>query len=148
MTIFMPRFSPILRRFTRGSKVWCSGGISTVFEKRYPGIAIQAVGLTFGVLAVMLGIYGTRHHPRDREIQDRRRRRHGREFAWFTWSTIVASFFGVQIPFIHQPDRWGSAFRWSSWALRPSTSFWTSTSSSKACSGRLPNTWNGTAGSA
>lgn len=30
------------------------GGISAMFERRFPGIAIQAVALTFGVLAVLL----------------------------------------------------------------------------------------------
>jgi uncharacterized YccA/Bax inhibitor family protein len=33
------------------------GGISALLESRYPGIAIQAVGLTFAVLAVMLVAY-------------------------------------------------------------------------------------------
>ncbi len=33
------------------------GGISALLERRYPGIAIQAVGLTFGVLAVLLVAY-------------------------------------------------------------------------------------------
>jgi uncharacterized YccA/Bax inhibitor family protein len=33
------------------------GGLSAILEKRYPGIAIQAVGLTFGVLAAMLLAY-------------------------------------------------------------------------------------------
>src|SRR5882757_10144903 len=36
------------------------GGISALLERRYPGIAIQAVGLTFGVLAVLLVAYSTR----------------------------------------------------------------------------------------
>jgi len=35
------------------------GGISAVLEKRYPGIAIQAVGLTFGVMAALLLAYTT-----------------------------------------------------------------------------------------
>ncbi len=35
------------------------GGISAELERRYPGIAIQAVGLTFGVLAAMLIAYKT-----------------------------------------------------------------------------------------
>jgi uncharacterized YccA/Bax inhibitor family protein len=35
------------------------GGISAEFERRYPGIAIQSVGLTFSVLAVMLIAYKT-----------------------------------------------------------------------------------------
>jgi uncharacterized YccA/Bax inhibitor family protein len=36
------------------------GGISAMFELRYPGIAIQAVGLTFGVLGAMLIAYTMR----------------------------------------------------------------------------------------
>jgi uncharacterized YccA/Bax inhibitor family protein len=36
------------------------GGISAILEERYPGIAIQAVGLTFGVLAVLLFAYRMR----------------------------------------------------------------------------------------
>lgn len=35
------------------------GGISALLERRYPGIAIQAVGLTFAVFAVMLVAYRT-----------------------------------------------------------------------------------------
>lgn len=33
------------------------GGISAIYEVKYPGIAIQAVGLTFGTLACMLVAY-------------------------------------------------------------------------------------------
>lgn len=33
------------------------GGISSIFEAQYPGIVIQATGLTFGTLAVMLFAY-------------------------------------------------------------------------------------------
>jgi uncharacterized YccA/Bax inhibitor family protein len=36
------------------------GGFSAVLERKYPGIAIQAVGLTFGVLAVLLVAYSMR----------------------------------------------------------------------------------------
>ena len=36
------------------------GGFSAILERRYPGIAIQAVGLTFGVLGVLLFAYSTR----------------------------------------------------------------------------------------
>jgi uncharacterized YccA/Bax inhibitor family protein len=36
------------------------GGMSALLERRYPGIAIQAVGLTFGVLAVLLVAYRMR----------------------------------------------------------------------------------------
>ncbi len=36
------------------------GGISALLERKYPGIAIQAVGLTFGVLLVLLAAYSMR----------------------------------------------------------------------------------------
>lgn len=36
------------------------GGLSAVFELRYPGIAVQAVGLTFGTLFVLLLAYSSR----------------------------------------------------------------------------------------
>jgi uncharacterized YccA/Bax inhibitor family protein len=36
------------------------GGFSALLERKYPGIAIQAVGLTFGVLAVLLVAYSMR----------------------------------------------------------------------------------------
>ena len=36
------------------------GGISAIFERRYPGIAIQAVALTFGVMAALLLAYTTK----------------------------------------------------------------------------------------
>jgi uncharacterized YccA/Bax inhibitor family protein len=36
------------------------GGISAIFERRFPGIAIQAVGLTFGVMGALLFAYTTR----------------------------------------------------------------------------------------
>src|SRR5438445_6628404 len=35
------------------------GGISAIFEKSYPGIAVQSVALTFGVLFVLLMAYTT-----------------------------------------------------------------------------------------
>jgi len=35
------------------------GGISAIFEKSYPGVAFQAIGLTFGVLFAMLLAYKT-----------------------------------------------------------------------------------------
>jgi uncharacterized YccA/Bax inhibitor family protein len=36
------------------------GGLSAVLEKRYPGIALQAVGLTIGVMAALLLAYTMR----------------------------------------------------------------------------------------
>ena len=55
---FKPTISPRIRRsLTRGSRVWRSRDSRLLFEVRSHGIAIQAVGLTFAVLAVMLVAY-------------------------------------------------------------------------------------------
>ena len=46
--------NPVLndKTFTRAI-----GGISAMMEARYPGIVLQAVGLTFGTLLCLLGLY-------------------------------------------------------------------------------------------
>jgi len=57
IAMFVPRiaflFAPIYAVF-EGIAL---GGLSSMYEQRYEGITIQAVGLTFGVFAVMLFIY-------------------------------------------------------------------------------------------
>lgn len=57
VTMFKVNWAP----FTAPAYALCEGlalgGISAMFERRFPGIAIQAVSLTFGTLLVMLMIY-------------------------------------------------------------------------------------------
>jgi len=57
VTIFKKEWSPITAPIYSLCEGLALGGISAFLEKVYPGIAIQAVGLTFGVLAVMLVAY-------------------------------------------------------------------------------------------
>jgi uncharacterized YccA/Bax inhibitor family protein len=59
VTIFKPNWSPITAPIYALLEGFALGGISAVFEKTYHGIAIQAVGLTLGVLFVMLLAYKT-----------------------------------------------------------------------------------------
>jgi len=56
---FKPTTAPYLSIPYAACEGLLMGGISAEFERRYPGIAIQAVGLTFGVLAAMLLAYKT-----------------------------------------------------------------------------------------
>ena len=58
--IFKPTASPIAAPIYAVLEGLCLGAISQVFELRYPGIAVNAMMLTFGVLAVMLLLYTTR----------------------------------------------------------------------------------------
>jgi uncharacterized YccA/Bax inhibitor family protein len=57
ITIFKKEWSPITAPAYALLEGLVLGGLSAVFEIHYPGIAIQAVGLTFGVLFVMLFLY-------------------------------------------------------------------------------------------
>ncbi|MGA3156100.1 MAG: Bax inhibitor-1/YccA family protein [Steroidobacteraceae bacterium] len=58
--IFKQKTAPYLALPYAALEGLALGGISAMFELRYPGIAIQAVGLTFGVLGAMLIAYTMR----------------------------------------------------------------------------------------
>jgi uncharacterized YccA/Bax inhibitor family protein len=59
VTIFKKEWSPITAPVYALCEGLVLGGISALLERSYPGIAIQAMGLTFGVTAVMLMLYRT-----------------------------------------------------------------------------------------
>lgn len=56
-TIFKKEWSPITAPLYALCEGLVLGGISALLEQSYPGIAIQAMGLTFGVTAAMLVLY-------------------------------------------------------------------------------------------
>jgi uncharacterized YccA/Bax inhibitor family protein len=60
VTIFKKEWAPVTAPIYALSEGLVLGGISAFFEMRYPGIAIEAVALTFGTLFVMLFLYRTR----------------------------------------------------------------------------------------
>jgi uncharacterized YccA/Bax inhibitor family protein len=57
VTIFKKEWSPVTAPIYALLEGLALGGISAMFELRYPGIAIQSVGLTFGTLLVLLMAY-------------------------------------------------------------------------------------------
>ena len=57
VTIFKKEWSPISAPVYALLEGLVLGGISAIFEKAYPGIAVQAISLTFGVLFVLLLAY-------------------------------------------------------------------------------------------
>ncbi len=59
VTIFKKTWSPITAPIYAIFEGLFLGGISAVFEKSYPGVAVRAITLTFAVLAVMLMAYKT-----------------------------------------------------------------------------------------
>jgi uncharacterized YccA/Bax inhibitor family protein len=59
VTIFKNTWAPVTAPLYALLEGLALGGISAMFEQRYHGIAIQAIGLTFGTLFVMLLAYTT-----------------------------------------------------------------------------------------
>lgn len=57
VTIFKKNWAPLTSPIYALLEGLFLGGISSFFEARYPGIAMQAISLTFGVMAVMLLAY-------------------------------------------------------------------------------------------
>src|SRR6266850_2191886 len=57
VTIFKKNWSPLTSPIYALLEGLFLGGISALFEKNYPGIALQAISLTFGVMFVMLLAY-------------------------------------------------------------------------------------------
>ena len=60
VTILKKEWSPVSAPIYALLEGLFLGGASAVFDVRYPGIAIQAVGLTFGTLFVLLLAYSSR----------------------------------------------------------------------------------------
>jgi uncharacterized YccA/Bax inhibitor family protein len=59
VTVFKKEWAPITAPIYALLEGLFLGGISAMFDLRYPGIAIQAVGLTFGTLFVLLLAYSS-----------------------------------------------------------------------------------------
>lgn len=57
ITVFKKHLSPITAPLYALAQGFFLGGISAIFEDQYPGIAIQATGLTFGTLGFLLLAY-------------------------------------------------------------------------------------------
>jgi uncharacterized YccA/Bax inhibitor family protein len=60
VTVFKKEWSPVTSPIYALLEGLVLGGISAMFELRYPGIAMEAVALTFGTLFVMLFLYKSR----------------------------------------------------------------------------------------
>jgi uncharacterized YccA/Bax inhibitor family protein len=99
-TIFVPTHSPITAPIYAIFQGFAMGGVSTFFELQFQGIVFQAVGITFGALFAILGLYGSGII----KVNDTYRAVIlGSMFAIFFIYLITLAFglFGVQVPFLH-----------------------------------------------
>jgi uncharacterized YccA/Bax inhibitor family protein len=106
VTIFKKTWSPITAPLYALCEGLALGGISAFLEQAYPGIAIQALGLTFGVTAVMLVLYtsGTlRATPR---LTIGIVAATGGIFVVYMVD-LVLGMFGRQVPLLNSSGPWG-----------------------------------------
>jgi uncharacterized YccA/Bax inhibitor family protein len=109
VTIFLPAWSRISAPVYAAAQGLALGAISAFYEQQLHGIVFQAIGLTFGVLAVMLIAYRTGVI----KVTDRFRTivvAATGAVALLYLVSIVLSFFNVSIPFIHQGGTFGIVF--------------------------------------
>ena len=76
------------------------GGLSAMFELRFPGIVIQAVGLTFGTLFCLLVAYTTGVIRATENFKLGVVAATG-GIAVIYFVTFILGFFGIHVPFIH-----------------------------------------------
>lgn len=109
VTVFKKTWAPVTAPIYALLEGLALGGISAVFELRFPGIVLQAVGLTFGTLAALLIAY------RSGLIRATETFKRGVVAATggillVYVVDIVLRLFGVGIPFIHESGVIGIGF--------------------------------------
>jgi uncharacterized YccA/Bax inhibitor family protein len=109
VTIFNPKISPFTSPIYAALEGLVLGAISAVFEEMYPGIVIQAVGLSIGVLAVMLFLYGTGIIRATEKFKIGVVAATGAICLVYLVSMVV-SLFGSHIPYIHESGPVGIGF--------------------------------------
>lgn len=109
ITIFKKTWAPMLSPVYALLEGLFIGGMSAMMEAMYPGIVIQAVGLTFGVLFCMLFLYKTGIIKVTKKFMLGVVAATGAICLVYIVS-IVLSFFGMSVPLIHGNGMVGIGF--------------------------------------
>jgi uncharacterized YccA/Bax inhibitor family protein len=109
VTVFKPTAAPISTPVYAAFEGLLLGGLSLVFEARYPGIVINAVGLTFGTLAVLLLAYSSGLIRPSENFKLGIVAATGGVAVLYLVS-MVLGFFGKTVPFIHDSGPIGIGF--------------------------------------
>ena len=100
VAIFKPTTAPIVAPIYALLEGLFLGGISSIMEARFPGIVIQAVGLTFGTLFALLFAYKSGLIKATENFKLGVSAATGGIFLMYMVSFILG-FFGMNVPFIH-----------------------------------------------
>ncbi len=100
ISVFKPTVSPITGPLYAIAEGLFLGAISMVFNAAYPGIAGQAVGITFAVAGIMLVLYSQRILRATPAFTKGVVGATGAIFLVYM-ATWILGFFGVRVPYIH-----------------------------------------------
>ncbi|MFO0960893.1 MAG: Bax inhibitor-1/YccA family protein [Isosphaeraceae bacterium] len=109
VTTFKPTWSPVTAPMYAACEGLVLGSISAFFNAKYQGIVAEAVGLTFGVMFLMLAIYVTRLIRVTPKLAAAIMAATGAVCLVYL-ATWILGFFGVAIPYIHQGGAIGIGF--------------------------------------
>jgi uncharacterized YccA/Bax inhibitor family protein len=110
VTIFKANWAPLTAPIYALLEGLALGGISALFEKSYPGVAIQAVGLTFGTLFVMLLAYKSGIVRATQGFKIGVIAATGGIAVFYLLEMVLGGFFHIQVPAINGSGPWGIAF--------------------------------------
>lgn len=100
VTVFKPTWAPITAPIYALLEGLVIGGVSALFEAQFPGIVIQAVGLTFGTCLAMLLAFKSRLIRATENFKMGVIAATG-GIALFYILTMVLGFFGIQMPLMY-----------------------------------------------
>jgi uncharacterized YccA/Bax inhibitor family protein len=109
VTCFKPAWAPVTTPLYAALEGLFLGGVSGLYELRYPGIVMNAVGLTFGCLAALLAAYSSGLIRPSENFKLGIVAATGGVAILYTVS-MVLGFFGKSVPFIHGSGTIGIAF--------------------------------------
>jgi len=109
ITIFKPNFAPITAPIYAALEGLFLGGLSSILNAHYPGIVIQAVALTFGVMFALLIAYRSGIIRATEKFKLGVVAATGGIFIVYM-ASFVLGMFGVGVPYIHGSGMVGIGF--------------------------------------
>jgi len=109
VTIFKKTWAPVTAPLYALLEGLFIGGLSAIFEARYPGIVVQAIGLTFGTLAALLMAYASGAIKPSENFKLGLVAATG-GICMIYLVTLVLGLFGVRVPYIHGSGPIGIGF--------------------------------------
>lgn len=106
LTIFLPKWAWLTGSLYSAAQGVALGAISRILDARYPGIALQAVGLTFATTLAMLMMYTTRVIRVTPTFQRFVIAGTGALFLVYLLSWVLRMF-GVPMPYLHDASPLG-----------------------------------------